>query len=75
MLYGGERLYLGRKWATVITITYFAIMYGALIPLLFPLCFLSLFTILVIDKLKHAYWYSSPQVDMPYLHEWVLWLL
>jgi hypothetical protein len=67
-LYAGPEFKMHSNYAKVILLIYVTLMYGLLLPVLFPICVLALFNIFTTDTLMLTYWYQRPPMydDMIY---------
>lgn len=59
-LYAGPEYLLHAKYSSILTITYIAMLYGAGMPILFPIAAISLFVLFLVEKWAIYYIYKAP---------------
>lgn len=59
-LYAGPEYLLHAKYSSILTITYISMIYGAGMPILFPIAAISLFVLFVVEKYCIYYVYKAP---------------
>ena len=48
------------KYSSIMVQVFVSFMYGIAIPALFPIAFLGIFNMYVVERLQLAYWYRKP---------------
>lgn len=74
-VYSGEEYYLHYKYSSILNITFVTFMYGAGIPILFPVAFVSLLVLFVVEKTCLFYVYKQPPMYDEKLNNSVVYTL
>jgi hypothetical protein len=61
-LYAGPEFYMHQKYSNIINIAFMTFMFGAGIPLLFPIALLSFIVIYILERILVAYYYRAPSM-------------
>ena len=59
-LYSGPHVVIHFRYASLLNQIYVTFMYGLVLPILFPICLLSIFIQYVVEKMQFAYFYRQP---------------
>ena len=59
-IYSGNEFFIHYKYSYIITVVYIAFIFGPILPVLFPIAFVSLGCMYVVEKLAMAYSYKKP---------------
>ena len=63
------------KYSSILTQVFVSFMYGMCIPLLFPIAFLGIFNMYLVERLAMAYYYQRPPMYDQKLNDSVLGVL
>lgn len=74
-MYSGEEYYLHYKYSSILNITFVTFMYGAGIPILFPVAFISLLVLFIVEKTCLFYVYKQPPMYDEKLNNSVVYTL
>lgn len=74
-LYSGPQYLIHFKYSTIMNIVFVTFLYGAGMPVLFPVAAVSLFVLYVIEKVLIFYWYRQPPMFDEKLNNSVLDIL
>lgn len=74
-MYSGEEYYMHYKYSSILNITFVTFMYGAGIPILFPVAFVSLLVLFLVEKTCLFYVYKQPPMYDEKLNNSVVYAL
>ena len=74
-LYAGPVYMMHFKYSSILTQVFVSFMYGMCIPLLFPIAFLGIFNMYLVERLAMAYYYQRPPMYDQKLNDSVLGVL
>jgi len=59
-IYAGETFELSYKYSYILVVTYVTFLFGAGVPILFPIAYISLLGFYIVERLMMAYSYRTP---------------
>ena len=74
-LYAGPIYMMHFKYSSILTQIFVSFMYGMCIPLLFPIAFVGIFNMYIVERLNMAYYYMKPPMYDAKLNDSVLQIL
>ena len=74
-LYAGPEYILYSQYSSMLVLVFVTFMYGLIMPILFPICLIGLFNILIVDLLALTYYYRAPPRYDGLLNKTALWIL